>query len=251
MTPDSFYEKSRKSFNEDLLNDVQSMIDQGMDILDIGASSTRPGAETPSANEELDRLKDVLPFLRTHFPELILSVDTFYSEVAEFALQNGIDLINDISGGQFDPEIWQVVARHQSPYVLTYHRGAQSNSAHSFVKEHLLVDMLRFFAEKIAELEKIGVINVILDPGFGFGKTMEENYQIARSFDLLHIFEKPIMVGISRKSLIREKLQVDVDHSLNGTTSLHTLFLTKNAHVFRVHDVKEMNEVRILMQASL
>ena len=250
MTPDSFYEKSRKTLSDDFLNEVSAMIQAGADIIDIGASSTRPGAQTPSASEELSRFANVFPLLRKEFPNILLSVDTFYGEVADYALTHGADIVNDISGGQFDPEIWGVVAKHQAPYVLTYHRGEKSNLGTSYVSNHFMMDVLRYFSQKISELEKQGVYNIILDPGFGFGKSLEENYELIRSFDMLHLFEKPILVGISRKSMIREKLKVDVEKSLNGTSALHALLLTKNAHVFRVHDVPEMNEVRTLMDAS-
>ena len=251
MTPDSFYEKSRVTLNSDLISTVSKMIKAGTDIIDIGASSTRPGAQTPSAEEELARLKDVVPLLRNTFPDTLLSIDTFYSEVAEFALQKGVDIVNDISGGQFDPELWNVVAKYKATYILTYHRGEKSNERASYVKDHFMMDVLRYFSEKISQLERLGVHNVILDPGFGFGKTTEENYQLVQSFEMLHLFEKPILVGISRKSMIRELLHVDVENSLNGTTALHTLLYLKNAQIFRVHDVKEMNEVRTLMEASL
>jgi dihydropteroate synthase len=249
MTPDSFYEKSRKSVNQDLISTVSTMIQAGADIIDVGASSTRPGAESPSASEEIARLNNVFTLLRQEFPDIILSVDTFYGEVAEFALTQGADIVNDISGGQFDPEIWNVVAKHQAPYILTYHRGEKSNIGTSYVSKHFMMDVLRYFSEKITELEKRGVYNIVLDPGFGFGKSQEENYELIRSFDMLHLFEKPILVGVSRKTMIREMLNVGIEQSLNGTSVLHTLLLTKNAHVFRVHDVPEMNEVRTLIGA--
>lgn len=251
MTPDSFYEKSRVSLNSDLILMVSKMIEAGADIIDIGASSTRPGAQTPSAKVELERLNDVVPLLRKEFPNTLLSIDTFHSEVAGFALKNGVDIVNDISGGQFDPNLWKVLAEFKAPYILTYHRGGISNEKNSYVTNHFMMDVLRYFSEKIAELEKLGVHNIILDPGFGFGKTLEENYGLIRSFDLLHVFEKPILIGVSRKSMIRELLNIDTENSLNGSTTLHTLLFTKNAHIFRVHDVKEMNEVRTLMQASM
>jgi dihydropteroate synthase len=250
MTPDSFYEKSRKTLSDDFLNEVSAMIQAGADIIDIGGSSTRPGAQTPSASEELSRLANVFPLLRKEFPNILLSVDTFYGEVADYALTHGADIVNDISGGQFDPELWGIVAKHQAPYVLTYHRGEKSNLGTSYVSSHFMMDVLRYFSQKISELENQGVYNIILDPGFGFGKSLEENYELIRSFDMLHIFEKPILVGISRKSMIREILKVNVENSLNGTSALHALLLTKNAHVFRVHDVPEMNEVRTLIGAS-
>jgi dihydropteroate synthase len=250
MTPDSFYEKSRKTLSDDFLSEVTKMVHAGVDIIDIGASSTRPGAQTPSATEELSRLENVFPLLRQAFPDILLSIDTFYAEVADYALTYGADIVNDISGGQFDPEIWGVAAKHQAPYVLTYHRGEKSNIGTSYVSDHFMMDVLRYFSQKISELEKQGVYNIILDPGFGFGKSLEENYELIRSFDMLHIFEKPILVGISRKSMIREILKVNIENSLNGTSALHALLLTKNAHVFRVHDVPEMNEVRTLIGAS-
>jgi dihydropteroate synthase len=251
MTPDSFFEKSRKTFGAELMEVVQNMVNEGMDILDVGASSTRPGAEPPSASEELGRLQEVIPFLRKAFPDLLLSIDTFHSEVASFALNEGFDLVNDISGGQFDEQLLETVASHKAAYVLTYHRGSKANSSESHVKDHLMMDALRYFSEKITQLEQKGILNVILDPGFGFGKSLEENYELIRSFDLLHVFEKPILIGVSRKTMIREVLAVDTENALNGTSVLHTLLYAKNAHVFRVHDVKEMNEVRALMKASL
>jgi dihydropteroate synthase len=251
MTPDSFFEKSRKTFGAELMEVVQNMVNEGMDILDVGASSTRPGAQPPSAPEELGRLQEVIPFLRKAFPDLLLSIDTFHSEVASFALNEGFDLVNDISGGQFDDQLLETVASHKAAYVLTYHRGSKANSSESHVKDHLMMDALRYFSEKITQLEQKGILNVILDPGFGFGKSLEENYELIRSFDLLHVFEKPILIGVSRKTMIREVLAVDTENALNGTSVLHTLLYAKNAHVFRVHDVKEMNEVRALMKASL
>lgn len=250
MTPDSFFEKSRKSFSLALKEEVQIMVQQGMDILDIGASSTRPGAKTPNPTEEIERLKEVIPFIRKEFPHLLLSIDTFYGEVAEYALHEGIDVVNDISGGQFDEKLIETVAKHQAAYVLTYHRGKAANRSESHIQGGLMMDALRYFSEKITQLENKGIVNIILDPGFGFGKSLEENYELIRSFNMLHVFEKPILVGISRKSMIREVLQVDTENALNGTSVLHSLLYTKNAHVFRVHDVKEMNEVRTLMQAS-
>lgn len=251
MTPDSFFEKSRKTFGAELMEVVQNMVNEGMDILDVGASSTRPGAQPPSAPEELGRLQEVIPFLRKAFPDLLLSIDTFHSEVASFALNEGFDLVNDISGGQFDDQLLETVASHKAAYVLTYHRGSKANSSESHVKDRLMMDALRYFSEKITQLEQKGILNVILDPGFGFGKSLEENYELIRSFDLLHVFEKPILIGVSRKTMIREVLAVDTENALNGTSVLHTLLYAKNAHVFRVHDVKEMNEVRALMKASL
>lgn len=251
MTPDSFYEKSRKVANASLIDEVREMIAQGADIIDIGASSTRPGAETPTAAEELSRLKEVIPMLRIAFPSILLSIDTFYGEVADFALSSGVDLVNDISGGQFDSALLAVVAKHKAPYILTYHRGEKSNEASSYVEANLMLDALHYFAEKISQLEHLGISDIILDPGFGFGKSSAENFQLAQNFEMLHIFEKPIMVGISRKSMIRQILNVETESALNGTTALNTLFYTKNAQLFRVHDVREMNEVRLLMKASL
>lgn len=250
MTPDSFYEKSRKTLSEDFFSEVSKMIQAGAEIIDIGASSTRPGAETPSASEEISRLQHVFPLLRKEFPHILLSIDTFYAEVADYALTQGADIVNDISGGQFDPELWGIVAKHQAPYVLTYHRGEKSNVGASYVENQFMMDVLRYFSQKISELEKLGVYNIILDPGFGFGKSLEENYELIRSFEMLHLFEKPILVGISRKSMIRDVLKVGVENSLNGTSALHALLMTKNAHVFRVHDVPEMNEVRTLIKAT-
>ncbi len=199
----------------------------------------------------MTRLEETLKELRIQFPNAILSVDTFRSRIAEKAIEVGADMINDVSGGQFEPTILEVVATNKIPYILTHSSGKGENSIPSGENELIMSELLRFFSEKINELQKLGHNDVIIDPGFGFDKTTEENYHIIKHFEMLSILEKPLLAGISRKSMIRNILNVPIENSLNGTTVLHTLLFTKKCNVYRVHDVTEMSQVRELLQLSI
>jgi len=251
VTPDSFYPKSRKQDKNTILQEVASMIEQGVNIIDIGGVSSRPGTIPPTKEEEIERVLNPLIEIRKEFPKLILSLDTFRSEVAQLGIDHGIDIINDISGFAIDPKIVEVVAKNQTPYILTHSNGLEVNKITGKSTDSIMARLLHFFSEKIAFLHANGVKDIVIDPGFGFAKTSDENYEIIRNFKMLQLLEKPILVGVSRKSMIYNKLEVEASQALNGTTVLNTFLFSKKASIFRVHDVKEMNEISVLMNSCL
>jgi dihydropteroate synthase len=249
MTPDSFYKESRVSEESILLERARTMIEQGCSILDIGASSTRPGAAILSAQEEIDRLGKSISVLKKAFPDVLLSLDTYYAAVAQFGINEGCDLINDISAGQFDSELWTVVAQAKIPYILTYNRAEQTNEAKSFVaRKGVISDALSFLSEKLEQLKRTGITDVLIDPGFGFGKTLEENHQLLRQLEHLHVLGCPILIGVSRKSMITKKLNVSTEEALNGTSILNTVAYVKGAAIFRVHDAVATQELITLLE---
>jgi dihydropteroate synthase len=249
MTPDSFYKESRVSEEPLLLERARTMIEQGCTILDIGASSTRPGAAILSAQEEIDRLGNSISVLKKAFPDVLLSLDTYYAAVAQFGINEGCDLINDISAGQFDSELWTVVAHSKIPYILTYNRAEQTNEAKSFVaRKGVIADALSFLSEKLEQLKRKGITDVLIDPGFGFGKTLEENHQLLRQLEHLHVLGCPLLIGVSRKSMITKKLNVNTEEALNGTSILNTVAYVKGAAVFRVHDAVATQELITLLE---
>ena len=248
ITPDSFYENSRVVSVDAILKKAEQMIAEGADILDIGASSTRPGAAVNSPQEEITRLGQVIAMLKSEFPETLLSLDTYYGAVAQHGIEQGIDLINDISAGQFDPTLWPVVSRHQIPYILSYNRASANNSAQSHLQEKgIISDALSFLSQKIAELKALGCADILIDPGFGFGKTIEENHELLQKLEHLHVLGRPILIGVSRKSMITKILNCSPAEALNGTSILHTLAYTKGARIFRVHDCAPVKELFTLL----
>lgn len=248
ITPDSFYENSRVVSTDAILKKAAQMIKEGADILDIGASSTRPGAAVNSPQEEIVRLGQVISLLKREFPQTLLSLDTFYGAVAEHGIDQGVDLINDISAGQFDPTLWEVVSRHRIPYILSYNRASAANSAQSHLQEKgIISDALSFLSEKIAELKALGCTEILIDPGFGFGKTLEENHELLQKLEHLHLLGAPLLIGVSRKSMITKILNCSPTEALNGTSILHTLAYTKGARVFRVHDCAPVKELFLLL----
>jgi len=249
-TPDSFYASSRVPEPGQAVEKAREMIEQGADILDIGAVSSRPGSDDVPESVELDRFIPVLEALREAFPEFPLSIDTWRSGVARsLREQFGINMINDISAGEFDPEMFQTVAQLGIPYIMMHMQGTPSTMQEGPVYHHLVNDLLQFFADKIFQLRQLGVIDMIIDPGFGFGKTLEQNYMLLREFDSFRMFELPLMAGISRKSMIYKVLETDPEHALNGTTAAHMAVLLKGANLLRVHDVQAAVEtVKICRQ---
>lgn len=248
MTPDSFYKESRVSEEPLLLERARTMIEQGCTILDIGASSTRHGAAILSAQEEIDRLGNSISVLKKAFPDVLLSLDTYYAAVAQFGINEGCDLINDISAGQFDSELWTIVAHAKIPYILTYNRAEQTNEARSFVaRKGVIADALSFLSEKLEQLKRKGITDVLIDPGFGFGKTLEENHQLLRQLEHLHVLGCPLLIGVSRKSMITKKLNVNTEEALNGTSILNTVAYVKGAVIFRVHDAAATQELITLL----
>ncbi len=239
VTPDSFYADSRMQTVEAITQRVEQILSEGATMIDVGACSTRPGSSPATAAEEMERLRIALPIVRQMAPDIPLSIDTFRSEVARMAVEQlGADIINDVTGGEADPQMFQTVAQLSVPYVLT-HGGETTDLMH---------DILLYFSRRIQELRDLGQKDIILDPGYGFGKTIEQNYQLLHHQDELLIFELPLLVGVSRKSMIYRQLSCTSDKALNGTTVLNTLALMKGASILRVHDVRECKETIQLYQ---
>ncbi len=242
VTPDSFYSGSRVHQETSVLERIEGMIADGAPIIDMGAMSSRPGAEILPATEEWSRLSTLIPGVRQHFPDLLISIDTVHSSTAEKALDLGVDMINDISGGTYDQSMMKVVGRYQVPFVIMHMKGMPQNMQVDPVYDHVVTEVFDYFVSRIAEAEQNGIVDLILDPGFGFGKTLEHNYELLRYLHAFEILRFPILVGVSRKGMIHRLLQVDSENALNGTTAVHMLALMNGARVLRVHDVKEAVE---------
>jgi dihydropteroate synthase len=249
VTPDSFYAESRKENESELLETAKRMISEGASILDIGGYSSRPGAEHVSTEVELERVIPAIKLLCSEIQDVIISIDTFRSEVADAALKAGAVMVNDISGGQADDKMFEVVAKHSAPYILMHMRGTPQNMQDDTTYDNLIKDINYFFSIQIRKALDAGVKDIILDPGFGFSKTTDQNYELMQKLEMMHLLEKPLLVGISRKSMIYKKLGISADESLNGTSTLNTHALNKGAQILRVHDVKEAKECIDLLSA--
>ncbi len=246
VTPDSFFDGGLYNTEKKVDIQVMKMIEDGMDILDVGGYSSRPGAKEISINEEIDRVIPVVKFIRKTYPELILSVDTFRSDVARNCLDLGIDIINDISAGCIDKNILDVVAEYNCPYIMMHMKGTPQTMQINPEYENLIKELLIYFAKRIYLAREKGIIDIIVDPGFGFGKTLDHNYTIMKKIENFKHLDLPILVGISRKSFITKQLDIDKKDSLNATTALNMYFLEKNINILRVHDVKEAKECIML-----
>lgn len=244
LTPDSFYSESRNTSAESALNRIENALAQGADIIDLGACSTRPGADVPSADDEWLRMKDVLTTARRNFPDAIISIDTFRSQIARQAVEAGADIINDISGGQIDEQMFGTIAKLQVPYVLMHMRGTPATMQQFTNYQNVTSDVIVELSQKLRQLTDLGVHDVIIDPGFGFAKTLEQNYELFAHLSDFKIFELPLLVGISRKSMIYKLFDTTPEKSLNGTTILNTFALQNGASILRVHDVPEAVEAR-------
>jgi dihydropteroate synthase len=242
VTPDSFYDGGRYTDEQSILKQVEKMQREGADLIDVGGYSTRPGAGGISEEEELNRAVDAIRIIMKVFPEAVLSVDTFRSSVAKAATSEGASMINDISGGELDEKMFDTVASLHVPFVLMHMRGTPQTMTQLSQYENLLKDMTDYFHQKINRLHELGVSDIIIDPGFGFAKTVEQNFEVLRNLNYLHILGKPILAGLSRKSTIWRTLETGPEESLNGTTVLNTVALLKGANLLRVHDVKEAVE---------
>ena len=247
-TPDSFFEGSRIEKNADLSSRVSAMVNAGMDILDIGGCSTRPGSEEVSEKEELERVLPLIKKIRKEFPEVLISIDTFRASVAEEALKVGADIINDVQGGNFDPRIWEIAKQYKAPYILTHSRGNSQTMLDMSTYNSIVLDILQELSEKIAQIKKAGVVDIIIDLGFGFAKTPEQNFELLKNLSIFSMLEFPILCGFSRKSMISKRLDITVEESLNGTSILNTFALTKGASLIRVHDVKEAKQIVSLLK---
>ncbi len=250
VTPDSFFSGSRLSEPSHAVQAAREMLDQGALIIDVGAVSSRPGAGEIPPEEELKRLTPVVEAIRTELPECAISVDTWRSGVAKAMVQRfRIDMINDISAGQMDPEMFASMAELNIPYVIMHMKGVPSNMQNTPQYRNVVDDILQFFGERVHKLRKLGINDIVIDPGFGFGKTLEQNYQLLHGLDAFRILELPLMVGVSRKSMIYNALGIEPGQALNGTTAAHMAALMGGANILRVHDVREaMETVKIFLQ---
>lgn len=250
VTPDSFYAESRTSDEEHIAARVQQLMDDGADMIDIGGYSSRPGADDVSPEEEMNRLRRGLRVVRRLYPEVPISVDTFRADVARMCVEEeGADIINDISGGMMDCQMFRTVARLGVPYILMHMQGTPDTMQQAPHYDNLRREVMLYFAERIDRLCQMGAKDIIVDQGFGFGKTLEHNYELFHHLDDFNLFNLPLLVGISRKSMIHKLLGGTPQTSLNGTTVLNTIALMKGVHILRVHDVKEAVEAkRIVMK---
>ncbi|MDG1031618.1 MAG: dihydropteroate synthase [Flavobacteriaceae bacterium] len=243
VTPDSFYDGGVFSNEKKILHQVEKMILDGADIIDVGGYSSKPGAETIPLKEEEKRVIPIIKLINKTFDKTVISVDTFRSEIAEKSLSEGASIINDISGGDLDKNIYQIANKYRAPYIMMHMKGIPSNMQHNPKYENINYEIIKNLSLKIDSAEKKGVSDIIIDPGFGFGKTIQHNYQILNNIKLYTVLKKPILVGVSRKSMIYKLLESDPSEALNGTTSLNTIALINGANILRVHDVKEAKEV--------
>ena len=240
ITPDSFFDKSRKQTEKEIVERVWQMKEEGADMLDVGGYSSRPAAAFVDEEEEMRRLNWGLKILFRELPYAIVSVDTFRSEIARRCVEDfGVAIINDISAGGLDEKMFDTVAGLQVPYIAMHSRGNPQTMMEDTHYSDLMQEILSYFVEKVYQLRRRGVHDIWIDPGFGFSKTTPQNFEILEKMEEFHIFELPVLVGFSRKTLIREALEVSAEDSLNGTTALNMFALTKGAHILRVHDVKE------------
>lgn len=248
ITPDSFYKNSRKQAEKDIVKRAEQIICEGGTIIDIGGQSSNPNSFLLSVDEELDRLRPALSLINREFPEALVSVDTFYSQVAKVCVEEyGVALVNDISGGEIDKKMFETVAGLNVPYVLMHMRGTPQTMSELTDYDNMLQDIFYYFSEKIALLHQLGVKDVIVDPGFGFSKTLDQNYELMAALRGFAVFESPILAGISRKSMIYNLTGTNPENSLNGTSVLNTFAIQNGANILRVHDVKAATEVIQIM----
>ena len=250
VTPDSFYQQSRSSSVEDAIRKAEGFLNDGAKFIDIGAYSSRPGAAEVSPDEELQRLLPVIEAITRKLPEAIISIDTFRARVARESIQTGAHIINDIAGGNMDEAMFETVADLQVPYIIMHMKGTPQTMQSQAQYQNIGIEVVNYFAEKITTLKKLGVNDIIVDPGFGFAKSLEQNYELFRQLENLRVLGLPMLVGISRKSMIYQLLKNTPEESLNGTSILNTLALQRGASILRVHDVKAAVEcIKILTLA--
>ena len=243
-TPDSFFAGSRKQTERELIERVQQILSEGGSIIDVGAYSTRPGAAVVSAEEEWQRLEQALRIVHREAPEAILSVDTFRADIARRCVETfGVSIVNDISGGDADAQMFDTVADLRVPYVLMHCQGTPQTMQQAPTYKNVTAEVVTDLSRKVRQLRQRGARDIIIDPGFGFGKTLEHNYTLLRQLEDFRIFDLPLLVGISRKSMITRPLDITADEALNGTTALNAFALMKGANILRVHDVKAATEV--------
>ncbi len=242
ITPDSFFDGGKFYSEKKIIQQTKKMLDEGATFIDVGAYSSRPNAKHITEEEELNRITPIVNLLINEFPKILISIDTFRSQVAEQCLKNGACLINDISGGSLDKNMFSVIAEYQVPYILMHMKGNPQNMQQKPVYKNVVDEIMYYFEGKINQLQKLNVKNIILDVGFGFGKTLDHNYEILQKLDQFKSLNLPILVGMSRKSMLYNLLDSSVDKMLNATSIVNTIALQKEASILRVHDVKEAVE---------
>ncbi len=242
LTPDSFYDGGKYKSAADILRQVEKMISAGATFIDMGAYSSRPRAMHITQDEELSRLLPVLELVVKEFPDALISIDTFRSHIAHIAIQSGACMVNDISGGSMDEDMFATIAKLQVPYILMHMVGTPQTMQQNVQYENLIKDIIFYFSKKVFELRKLGVNDLILDPGFGFSKTLDQNFELLQKLELFSGMNLPLLVGLSRKSMLYKLLDLDADRALNATTSVNTIALMKGASILRVHDVQEAME---------
>ena len=243
-TPDSFSDGGQFNSPSKSVEHIEKMLDDGADIIDIGAISSKPGSKFLNYKEEKERLKPLLSEILKQFPKQIFSLDTFRSEIAKWAVQEyNISIINDISAGNLDPKMFKTIAELQVPYIIMHMQGTPQNMQSNPTYNNITQEIIVYFSKKINELKELAVHDIIIDPGFGFGKTIEHNYQLINELDSFEIFDNLLLAGVSKKSMIQKVLNTNANDSLNGTSILNTIAVSKGANIIRVHDVKEAKEV--------
>ena len=251
LTPDSFYDGGVHNEINNIENHVNMMVEDGMDILDIGGYSSKPGAKNISVDEEMTRVIPILKHIRKIFPDLIISIDTFRSKIASMSLDEGADMINDISGGTLDKNMMSVVSKNNCPYILMHMHGNPQNMQNDPSYENITLEIIQYLAQRIKIAHDNNIIDLIVDPGFGFGKTLEHNFEILNNLEKFNVLDTPILAGFSRKSMIYKTLKTSNKKALNGTSSLNTIALMKGAKILRVHDVREAKECIILHEKTI
>ena len=242
VTPNSFFDGGKYKNENEILSQVDKMLSEGAAFIDIGAYSSKPSAEFVTEQEEIDRIVPVIELILKHFPETLLSIDTFRAEVAKASIESGAAIINDIAAGELDEKMFDVIAHYNVPYIMMHMRGNPQTMQSLTQYDDISKEMLFYFSEKVKKARSLGINDLILDPGFGFAKTTDQNYEVMQKMELFNVLDLPVLAGISRKSLIYKTLDIAPQEALNGTTFLNTIALTKGAKILRVHDVKEAVE---------
>lgn len=238
VTPDSFYDGGKYASENARLSQVEKMLSEGATFIDIGAYSSKPNVTEISQAEELSRLVPVIELVMSHFPDALISVDTFRSEVARIAIENGAAIINDISAGSLDKDMMTTISKYQVPYIMMHMKGTPQTMKSLAQYDDIVKEMLFYFSEKVAAARELGINDLVIDPGFGFAKTLNQNFEVLQKLDLFDFLDLPLLVGVSRKSMIYKPLDSNAMESLNGTTAVHAMALMKGANILRVHDVK-------------
>lgn len=247
VTPNSFFDGGKYKNENEIISQVDKMLSEGATFIDIGAYSSKPSAEFVTEQEEIDRIVPVIELILKHFPEALLSIDTFRASVAKASIESGAAIINDIAAGELDDKMFDVIAKYNVPYIMMHMRGNPQTMQSLTQYEDIVKEMLFYFSEKVRKARSVGINDLILDPGFGFAKTTDQNYEVLQKMELFNVLELPVLAGVSRKSMIYKTIGNTAQEALNGTTVLNTIALTKGAKILRVHDVKEAVECVTLM----